>query len=133
MSRSTHACTVLSHRVCTGISREHLGDLIAELAGRWNGAEEARLRSRRGRDRLQDSDAGPGHQLPYTDWIIVTLACLCFQQLPQAVDAPVAGARVVIRLLVRQFRCREPACGRVMFAEQIDRMTFRRYEDHRES
>lgn len=90
MSRSTYARTVLSHRICTGISREHLGDLIVEFADRWNTAEETRLRSRRGRDRLRGPGAGPAHRLPYTDRIIVTLVCLRFQ-LPHAAVAEFYG------------------------------------------
>jgi transposase len=38
-------------------------------------------------------------------------------------DAPVGGSRMVIRLSVRRFRCREPACVRVTFAEQVDGLT----------
>jgi len=90
VSRSTYARTVLSHPICTGISREHLGGLIVELADRWNSAEETRLWSRRGRDRLRGPGAGPAHQLPYTDRIIATLVILRFQ-LPHAVVAEFYG------------------------------------------
>jgi hypothetical protein len=57
----------LSHRICTGISRRRLGDLIIELAGPWQAAQESRLRDRRGRDRQRAAGAGPGHDLVLTD------------------------------------------------------------------
>lgn len=33
--------TALSHRICTGISRKHLSNLIAELTAPWTAAEES--------------------------------------------------------------------------------------------
>jgi transposase len=38
-------------------------------------------------------------------------------------DAPLGGIRVVIRLLVRRFVCREPGCPRRTFAEQVPGLT----------
>ena len=38
-------------------------------------------------------------------------------------DAAIAGARVVIRLLVRRFRCVNDGCAAVTFAEQVDGLT----------
>ncbi|MFE0650962.1 transposase family protein [Streptomyces sp. NPDC059534] len=38
-------------------------------------------------------------------------------------DAAVGGARVVIELLVRRFKCPNPACRAVTFAEQIAGLT----------
>jgi transposase len=40
-------------------------------------------------------------------------------------DAPVGGRRVVIRLAVRRFFCRNPDCPAVTFTEQIDGLTSR--------
>ncbi|MFI9311109.1 transposase family protein [Streptomyces triculaminicus] len=40
-------------------------------------------------------------------------------------DSPVGGRPVAIELRVRRFRCREGACPRATFAEQIDGLTFR--------
>lgn len=37
-------------------------------------------------------------------------------------DMPIAGCRTAIRLLVRRFRCAEPACPRATFAEQVPRL-----------
>jgi transposase len=36
------------------------------------------------------------------------------------VDAAIAGVRVVIDLLVRRFRCAQPGCAVVTFAEQVE-------------
>jgi hypothetical protein len=73
----------LSHRICTGVPRRRLGKLIVELSTTWKAQQESRLRQRRGRDRLRAPGGGPGHELTFTDRIIVTLVCLRFQ-LPHA-------------------------------------------------
>lgn len=77
------ARTALSHRIFTGIPRRRLAKLIVELAAPWTGQQESRLRQRRGRDRLRAEGAGPHHDLPLVDRIIVTLVVLRFQ-LPHA-------------------------------------------------
>jgi hypothetical protein len=69
----------LSHRICTGIGRRKLGKLIEELAPLWMAQQESRLRDRRGRGRLRAEGAGPGHELPFADRVIVTLVILRFQ------------------------------------------------------
>jgi hypothetical protein len=76
---SKEARTALSHRIWTGIRRRRLGKLVAELAGPWQAAGEDRLRERRGHERQRAAGAGPDHQLPFTDRVIVTLAYLRFQ------------------------------------------------------
>jgi hypothetical protein len=80
----------LSHRICTGISRRKLGKLIEELALPWLAQQESRLRDRRGRDRLRAAGAGPGHELPFADRVIVTLVIARFQ-LPHAALAVFYG------------------------------------------
>ncbi|WP_340380126.1 transposase family protein [Streptomyces sp. SS7] len=84
------ARTALSHRICTGISRDQLGVLIAELAGPWMAREESRLGERRGRERLRAEGGGPSHQLVFTDRVIATLVILRFQ-LPHAALAVFYG------------------------------------------
>jgi hypothetical protein len=73
----------LSHRICTGISRVHLAELIAELADPWQAQQESGLRARRGRDRLRAEGAGPKRELVFVDRVIATLVVLRFQ-LPHA-------------------------------------------------
>jgi hypothetical protein len=73
----------LSKRIFTGLQPRRLGRLIAELAGDWMAAEESRLRGRRGHDRKRAPGAGPDHDLPFTDRVIVTLVYLR-HQLPHA-------------------------------------------------
>jgi DDE superfamily endonuclease/Helix-turn-helix of DDE superfamily endonuclease len=80
---SRWARAALSHRIFTGIRGRALGKLIAELAGPWAAAEEARLRERRDHERLRAAGAGPGHGLVFADRVIVTLVYLRFQ-LPHA-------------------------------------------------
>lgn len=75
--------TALSKRIFTGLRPRHLGRLITDLAGPWMSAEESRLRERRGRERLRGPGAGPGHDLPFADRVIVTPVILRFQ-LPHA-------------------------------------------------
>jgi hypothetical protein len=76
----------LSKRIFTGLQPRRLGKLIAELAGDWTAGEESRLRERRGHDRLRAPGAGPDHDLPFTDRVIVTLVYLR-HQLPHAAIA----------------------------------------------
>jgi hypothetical protein len=80
----------LSHRICTGIGCRKLGKLIEELVPLWLAQQESRLRDRRGRDRLRAEGAGPGHDLPFTDRVVVTLVILRFQ-LPHAALAVFYG------------------------------------------
>ena len=65
------------------MSRARLAIVIGELAAPWAAAEEDRLRERREHERLRAPGAGPGHDLPFTDRVIVTLVHLRFQ-LPHA-------------------------------------------------
>ena len=77
------ARAALSHRIFTGLRRRTLGKLIGELSGPWMKAGEDQLRERRGHERTRAAGAGPGHDLPFTDRVIVTLVHLRFQ-LPHA-------------------------------------------------
>jgi hypothetical protein len=73
------ARAALSNRIWTGLSRARLSVLIGELAAPWTAAEEDRLLARREHERLRAAGAGPGHDLPFTDRVIVTLVHLRFQ------------------------------------------------------
>jgi hypothetical protein len=84
------ARTALSNRIWTGISRQHLARLIAELAPRWTAAEEDRLLQRRGHERKRAAGAGPDRDLPFTDRVIATLVHLRFQ-LPHKALAVIYG------------------------------------------
>ena len=68
--------TALSHPAFTGISRQHLGDLIEELAEPWCALQEAALHERRGHERLRAAGAGPKHALVFTDRVVITLVHL---------------------------------------------------------
>jgi hypothetical protein len=48
VSTPTWARAALSHPVFTGLSRQHLGELIAELADPWTAAYQGALHQRRG-------------------------------------------------------------------------------------
>jgi DDE superfamily endonuclease len=87
---SKWARAALSKRIFTGLPPRRLGKLIAGLAGAWTAAGEAQLRERRGRERMRAPGAGPGHGLPFTDRVIVTLVYLRFQ-LPQELLAELYG------------------------------------------
>ena len=84
------ARTALGKRIFTGLQPRRLGKLIAELAGDWMAGEESRLRERRGHDRKRAPGAGPDHDLPFTDRVIVTLVYLRFQ-LPHTALAELYG------------------------------------------
>ena len=74
----------LSNRIWTGMSRTRLARLIEEMAAPWAAAEQDRLLARRGHERLRAAGVGPGHDLPFTDRVIVTLVHLRFQLPHQA-------------------------------------------------
>jgi hypothetical protein len=94
----------LSHRICTGLPRRRLGELIAGLAGPWMAQQESRLRERRGCDRERAAGAGPGHGLVFTDRVIATLVILRFQ-LPHAALAQFYGVdRSTITRAVHEIR-----------------------------
>jgi DDE superfamily endonuclease/Helix-turn-helix of DDE superfamily endonuclease len=98
------ARTALSNRIWTGISRAHLARLIGELAVPWTAAGEERLLERRGHERKRAAGAGPDYDLPFTDRVIVTLACLRFQ-LPHKALAMIYGVdRSTVTRAVREIR-----------------------------
>jgi len=84
------ARTALGKRIFTGIQPRRLGKLIADLSGAWTAAEESRLRERRGHERMRAPGAGPDHDLPFVDRVIVTLVNLRFQ-LPHELLAELYG------------------------------------------
>jgi hypothetical protein len=96
--------TALSKRIFTGLQPRRLGRLIAGLADAWTAAEEARLRERRGHERMRAPGAGPDHELPFTDRVIVTLVTLRFQ-LPHAALAGLYRVdRSTVTRAVREIR-----------------------------
>jgi hypothetical protein len=94
----------LSHSAFTGISRHHLGQLVAELAGPWQARCESGLRQRRGRERRRAQGAGRRHELVFTDRVLVTLAVLRLQ-IPHAALAVMFGVdRSTVTRAVREVR-----------------------------
>jgi len=94
----------LSKRIFTGLQPRRLGRLIDDLSGPWMAAEEARLRERRGHDRERAAGAGPDHDLPFTDRVIVTLVYLRLQ-LPQPALAALYGVhRSTVTRAVHEIR-----------------------------
>ncbi|MGH3226857.1 MAG: transposase family protein [Streptosporangiaceae bacterium] len=73
----------MGKRIFTGLQPRRLGRLITGLADAWTAAGEARLLGRRGHERMRAPGAGPDHDLPFTDRVIVTLVHLRLQ-LPHA-------------------------------------------------
>ncbi|MGH3410584.1 MAG: transposase family protein [Streptosporangiaceae bacterium] len=73
----------MGKRIFTGLQPRRLGRLITGLADAWMAAEEDRLLGRRGRERMRAPGAGPDHDLPFADRVIVTLVHLRLQ-LPHA-------------------------------------------------
>jgi hypothetical protein len=96
--------TALCKRIFTGLQPRRLGGLVAELAGSWMAAEESRLRERRGHERLRAPGAGPDHELPFTDRVIITLVYLR-HQLPHAALAGLYRVdRSTVTRAVREIR-----------------------------
>jgi hypothetical protein len=70
------ARAALSHPAFTGLSRQHLGELLEELASRWEARCESGRRERRGSARRRQRGAGPKYELPFVDRLVVTLVHL---------------------------------------------------------
>src|SRR6266516_6272484 len=67
-------------------------------------AEESRLRERRGHERLRAPGAGPGHDLPFTDRVIVTLVYLRHQLPHTALAALYQVDRSTVTRAVHELR-----------------------------
>ncbi len=83
-ARPPWAHAALSHPCFTGISRQHLGELVAELADPWTASHEAALQQRRGHRRQRAVGAGPKRRLAFCDRVLVTLVHLRLQLPHQA-------------------------------------------------
>jgi len=94
----------LSNRIWTGMSRTRLARLIEEMAAPWAAAEQDRLLARRGHERLRAAGAGPGHDLPFTDRVIVTLVHLRFQLPHQALAVMYGVGRSTVSRAIGEVR-----------------------------
>jgi hypothetical protein len=104
VSTPAWARAALSHPVFTGISRQHLAELIVELADPWTAAHHSALAHRRGHPRRRAAGAGPHHRLVFTDRVVVTLVVLR-SQLPHHALAVLYGVdRATITRAVGQIR-----------------------------
>ena len=86
------------------MSRTRLARLIEEMAASWTAAEQDRLLARRGHERLRAAGAGPGHDLPFTDRVIVTLVHLRFQLPHQALAVMYGVGRSAVSRAVGEVR-----------------------------
>jgi DDE superfamily endonuclease/Helix-turn-helix of DDE superfamily endonuclease len=102
--KPTWARTALSHPVFTGISRQHLAELIVELAEPWTAAHESALHARRGRPRRRAPGAGPHQRLVLADRVLVTLVVLRTQLPHQALAVLYRVDRATITRAVHEVR-----------------------------
>jgi hypothetical protein len=94
----------LSHPALSGISRQHLGELLEELAPKWAAVRESGLRERRGGARRRAVGAGRKQKLVFTDRLLVTLVHLR-HQLPHAALAELHGVdRSTVSAAIREVR-----------------------------
>lgn len=107
------ARAALSHSVFTGISRNHLDRLVAELAEPFAAAREGRLHRRRGRGRRRWPGAGHPETLALRDRVLVTLAWLRLALPHQALAVLYGVDRSTVSNAVRQIR---PLLGNRGFA-----------------
>ena len=104
MSRPPWARAALAHPVFTGLSRQHLGELIAELADPWTATHQAALEQRRGHPRRRAAGAGPRHQLLFCDRVLVTLVVLRFQLPHQALAVLCGVDRATMTRAIHEIR-----------------------------
>ena len=94
----------MSHSAFIGISRHHLGQVVAELASPWQARRDSDLRRRRGQERRRAEGAGRRHELVFTDRVLVTLVVLRLQ-IPHAALAVMFGVdRSTVTRAVREVR-----------------------------
>ncbi|MCW2938276.1 MAG: hypothetical protein JWN00_1261 [Actinomycetia bacterium] len=94
----------MSHSAFIGITRKHLGHLIAELAAPWQARRQAELREHRGAERRRVEGAGRKPELVFTDQVLITLVVLRLQ-LPHAAMAHLYGVdRSTITRAIRRVR-----------------------------
>ncbi|MFF3916290.1 transposase family protein [Streptomyces sp. NPDC001852] len=102
--RLTWARAACSHPALSGISRAHFGELLKELARRWQAAREAALHERRGGDRRRAAGAGPKQYLVFVDRLLVTLVHLRLG-IPHAALAELYGVdRSTVSGAIREVR-----------------------------
>ena len=78
--------------------------MVAGLAGPWLARRESDLRRRRGQERRRAAGAGRGHELVFTDRVLVTLAVLRLQ-IPHAALAVMYGVhRSTVTRAVHEIR-----------------------------
>jgi hypothetical protein len=104
VSNRSWARAALSHSALTGISRHHLGQVVAELAPLWLARRDSALSQRRGRDRLCAEDAGRRQDLVSPDPVPVTLAVLRLQVPHAALAVMCAVDRSTVTRAVREIR-----------------------------
>ncbi len=93
-----------SHPALFGLSRAYFGELLEELAPKWQAARESALRERRGGDRKRAVGAGPKQRLVFVDRLLVTLVHLRLG-LPHAALAQLYGVdRSTVSAAVREVR-----------------------------
>ncbi len=102
--KPTWARAALTHPVFTGIARQHLADLIAELAGPWTAAHEGALGQRRGHARRRAPGAGPRQRLGFPDRVLVTLVVLRTQLPHQALAVLYRVDRATVTRAVQEVR-----------------------------
>jgi hypothetical protein len=99
------ARAALSHSVFTGVSRNHLDRLVAELGEPFAAAREGRLHCRRGgRVRLRWPGAGHPQTLTLRDRLLVTLAWLRLALPHQALAVLYGVDRSTVSAAIRQIR-----------------------------
>jgi hypothetical protein len=104
VSKPTWARTALCHPCFTGLSRQHLGELTAELAAAWIAAHQGALHQRRGHDRRRAAGAGPHYRLGLRDRVLVTLVHLRFQLPHQALAVLYGVDRSTVTRAVHEIR-----------------------------
>src|SRR6266511_3308083 len=98
------ARAALTHPVFTGLSKQHLANLIVELADPWTAAHQAALHRRRGHPRRRGAGAGPHQRLVFADRVLVTLVILRYQLPHQALAVLYGVDRATITRAVGEVR-----------------------------
>lgn len=104
MRTPTWVRAALSHPCFTGIARQHLGELIAELADPWTAQHQATLAHRRGHPRRRAAGAGPHQRLVLCDRVLATMIVPRLQLPHQALAVLLGVDRATITRAIGQIR-----------------------------
>lgn len=95
--RLAWARAACSRPALSGVPPAHLGELLEELAPRWQAARESALHERRGGDRKRAAGAGPKQRLVFVDRLLAHSSTCGLGSRTESVGLRIDGTEVPVR------------------------------------